>query len=142
MATASTGDQNGGIVDAIQAAVTGTLKIDAGSTLDLNNTTITGGAISNLGTINVAVGAHVTGYITGTGSIDIADNATLEIGGTVSAGQTVTFEGVQGTLILDDSMSFKGVIVGLTANSDESLVNRVDLKDLAYMSGHMSAAFY
>jgi hypothetical protein len=44
-----------------------------------------------------------------------------------------------GTLILDDSKDFHGVIVGLTENSSESLENRVDLKDLTYRAGHMSA---
>jgi FecR protein len=141
VATASSADENGGIVDAIQAAPMGTVRIDAGSTLDLNNTTITGGAISNLGTIDVSAHVNATGYISGTGLIEIFDSATLEIGGAVSDGQTVTFEGLQGTLVLDDSIAFKGVVVGLTENSNESLVNRVDLKDLEYRSGHMSADF-
>jgi hypothetical protein len=33
----------------------------------------------------------VTGNISGTGSIDIFNNSTVEIGGSVSQGQTVTF---------------------------------------------------
>ena len=64
VATASTADQNGGIIDAIvqapprsrQRAVT----VDAGSTLDLNNTTITGGTLSNAGTVDVTGGATST----------------------------------------------------------------------------------
>ena len=44
-------------------------------------------------------------------------------------------------LILDDSHHFYGTIVGLTENSNESLENVVDLKDLKYIAHHMSAHF-
>jgi hypothetical protein len=137
VASASSPDENGGIVDAIQAAVTGTVTVDAGSTLDLNNTTITGGGTANLGTINVSGIVDITGNISGTGSINILNNAQLEIGGTVAVGQTVSLQGVQGTLILDHSKNFHGIIAGLIENSTESLENQVDLKDLPFTT-HMA----
>jgi hypothetical protein len=86
---------------------------------------------------------NVTGNITGIGSIEIFNNAKLQIGGSVSSSQTVTFSapGAAGMLILDDSKDFHGVIVGLTEYPDESLENHVDLKDLTYRLGHMSAHF-
>jgi hypothetical protein len=109
----------------------------------LNNGLIEAG---NAGGSSIAM-VNVTGNITGTGLIEIFNNAKLEIGGSVSSGQTVTF-GAQGgliataaTLILDDSKDFQGVIVGLVENPDEDLENQVDLKDLTYRSGHMSAHF-
>jgi hypothetical protein len=63
VATASTADQNGGIIDAIVQAsdsAAGTLAVDTGSALDLNNTTITGGTLSNAGTVDVTGGTTST----------------------------------------------------------------------------------
>ena len=89
----------------------------------------------------------VTGNITGTGSIEIFSNSTIEIGGSVSSGQTVTFGApggpvaTNGLLVLDDSHDFHGTIVGLTENPVESQENQVDLTDLAYIPGLMHAHY-
>jgi hypothetical protein len=122
----------------------GVLEASAGHTLQIDDNVLNNGLIEagNAGGSSVAV-VNVTGNITGTGSIEIFNNAKLEIGGSVSSGQIVTF-GAQGgpvataaTLILDDSKNFHGVIVGLTENPDENLENRVDLKNLTYRPGFM-----
>ena len=122
----------------------GVLEASAGHTLQIDDNLLNNGLIEagNPGASSIAV-VNVTGNITGTGSIEIFNNAKLEIGGSVSSGQIVTF-GAQGgpvataaTLILDDSKNFHGVIVGLTENPDENLENRVDLKDLTYRPGFM-----
>ena len=65
VATASTTDENGGIVDAVQAApstttTAATVTVDAGSTLDLNGTTMGGGTLSNAGTVAVTGGSTST----------------------------------------------------------------------------------
>jgi hypothetical protein len=86
----------------------------------------------------------ITGNITGTGSIEIFNNAKLEIGGTVSAGQTVNLEvsSGHGELILDNSHNFNGLIIGLVEVSTpapEGSENYIDLKDFKYVQGHMLA---
>ena len=126
----------------------GVLEASAGSTLQIDDNVLNNGLIKagNTSGSSIAV-VNVTGNITGTGSIEIFNNAKLEIGGSVSSGQTVTFGAPGGavataaTLILDDLKDFHGVIIGLTESSNESLENHVDLKDLTFISGHMSAHF-
>jgi hypothetical protein len=108
------------------------------ATLDLT------GTITNNGEIDATTTkVNIAGNITGTGSIEIFNHAKLEIGGSVSSGQTVTFSapGDGATLILDDSKDFHGTIVGLVEYPNESQENHVDLKDLTFRSGHMSAHF-
>ena len=123
VATASTGDENGGIIDAIvQAAVSppttgGMLTVDAGSTLDLTSTTINGGTLSNSGTVDltgtstlngVAVtnsgtleatsGAlNVSGPVTNTGNL-LANGGTVDIAGAVTGSGTATISGTNSVL--------------------------------------------
>ena len=70
----------------------GVLEASAGHTLQIDDNVFNNGLIEsgNTGGSSVAV-VNVTGNITGTGSIEIFNNAKLEIGGSVSSGQTVTF---------------------------------------------------
>jgi hypothetical protein len=49
---------------------------------------------------------------------------------------------IAATLVLDDSHDFQGTIIGLTENPDEDVENHVDLKDLKYIAGHMSAHYH
>jgi len=125
----------------------GVLEATAGHTLQIDGNVENDGLIQagDAGGCSVAV-VDITGSITGTGSIEIFNNAKLEIGGSVSSCQTVTFAaaGGAGLLILDDAHDFHGTIVGLTDFTDfhpESLENHVDLKDLTFVSGCMSANF-
>ncbi len=127
----------------------GILENSAGHTLQIEDNVLNNGVIEAYSSVGSSIGVVVTGNITnitGTGSIELFNSAKLEIGGSVSSGQTVTF-GAQGgpvataaTLILDDSHHFGGTIVGLTENSSESLENHVDLKDLAFRAGHMNVS--
>lgn len=121
----------------------GVLEASAGHTLQIDGSVLNNGFI-DAGNAGGSSGAVViTGNITGTGSIDIFNHAEVEIGGSVSSGQTVTFEAANGAglLVLDDSHDFHGTIAGLTEFSRESLENHVDLRDLAYIAGHMSTHF-
>jgi hypothetical protein len=128
--------------------VGGVLEASAGHTLQIDDNVLNNGLIQS-GTAGSHSSAYVdvTGNISGTGSIDIFNNSTVEIGGSVSQGQTVTFGtpggsvATGGLLILDDSHDFHGTIVGLTENSVESQENQVDLKDLAYIPGLMHAHY-
>lgn len=73
-----------------------------------------------------------SGATTGTGADEITGAATLEFGGTVASGQTVTFDiGSRGTLRLDDSQGFAGTVAGLALNGS----NFLDLSDIAFGAG-------
>ena len=97
------------------------------------------GTISNAGTINMAgpsqIGtggllsitnngffeiasvavASIAGSVSGTGRFDIGAQASLEFLGSVGAGQTVSFNGEQGLLILDQPSTFSAAITGTVA---------------------------
>ena len=124
--------------------VGGVLEASAGHTLQIDDNVLNNGLIQS-GTSGSHSSAYVdvTGNISGTGSIDIFNNSTVEIGGSVSSGQTVTFgsAGAAGTLILDDSHDFHGTISGLVEADPESAENHVDLTDLTYTANKMSFSF-
>jgi hypothetical protein len=115
----------------------GILEASAGHTLQIDDNVLNNGLIEsgNTGGTSVAV-VNVAGNITGTGSIDIFDNATVEIGGSVSSGQTVTFEVSNGAaeLILDDPQGFQGLVNGLVEATSEAAENYIDLKGFLYTS--------
>jgi hypothetical protein len=124
-----------GPVGSLLVTNTGTLEAAAGHTLQIDDNVLNNGIIeAGSSGSNSASAVTITGSISGTGSIELFNNATIEIGGAVSLGQTVTFEAAGGNsmLILDDSHHFQGKIVGLTEFPTESLENQVDLKDLAW----------
>src|ERR1700681_945633 len=66
--------------------------------------------------------------VTGTGTFKI-DSGTLEFAGSVAAGMVVVFAGTTGTLRLDDSLNFAGIVSNFQAG------DVIDLTDLAYKSG-------
>ncbi len=111
VATASSGDENGGIVDAVvQASDTAAvMTIDAGSTLDLNNTTITGGVLTNAGAVDVTGGGTSTlnGVTVGTSSLALDGNAIFNEFGEAgalrldSASVTLTTSHANDVIILD-----------------------------------------
>jgi fibronectin-binding autotransporter adhesin len=129
----------------------GTVTVGAGSTLDLDHSGISGGALTISGTLDNLAGANtVTSAITmedggsivvSSGSLDItgsvagdikmSGDSTVELGanGTSAyAETTVSFEtGATGTLVLDHAESFTGTITGLDDNT-------IDLADICYAS--------
>jgi fibronectin-binding autotransporter adhesin len=115
----------------------GVLEASAGHVLQIDDNVLNNGLIQagDLGGTSTAV-VNVAGNISGTGSIDIFDNAQVEIGGSVSSGQTVTFEVANGSagLILDDPHDFQGVVQGLVEASSEASENYIDLKGFEYTS--------
>jgi large repetitive protein len=74
-------------------------------------------AITNSDVINVAAAAEVqiAGAVTGSGTFHIGNEASLEFTSTVSSGQTVSFDGNEGLLVLDNPQGFGGTIGGLAA---------------------------
>jgi hypothetical protein len=111
----------------LSAGVGFTFKVEGATT---NSGTIEAGPFSSNKTATV----DLVGNVTGTGSLDIANKATFEIGGVVSSGQTVFFEAGQGTLILDNSLNFNGAISDNQLNTTTQIGHNdlIDLKDLTY----------
>ena len=88
--------------DGNTVTLTSGLTIDAGATFDGSGTI--SGVVDNNGTIDASVSGstlHITGNISGSGSLDIENGAKLELGGTST--NTVTFEGTSGTWQIDSS---------------------------------------
>ena len=137
------GDGDGNLAFVNQGVVSAT----GGNALTLNSP---GAAVINTGTLQAtgtgglqvqgdmannglvwAAGGNVFlgGAITGSGQDRVTGAASLEFGGAVSSGQSVLFDaGATGTLALDSSTSFAGVIAGLARDGS----NRLDLSDLGY----------
>ncbi|MHC2624545.1 hypothetical protein ACVIW2_006577 [Bradyrhizobium huanghuaihaiense] len=92
----------------------------------------------------------IKGNVTGTGAIEISNKAVVEIEGSVSgtlvngefSGITVYYDNGLGTLILDDSKDFHGLISGSPAGAPLSSNNLIDLKDLAWTSTMSAQADY
>jgi hypothetical protein len=113
----------------------GILEASAGHTLQIDDDVLNNGLIESGSAVGTSVAVvNVAGNITGTGSIDIFDNAKLEIGGSVSSGQTVIFEVSNGAaeLILDNPQGFQGLVKGLVEGSSEATENYIDLKGFLY----------
>ena len=143
VATASTSDEIGGIVDAVQAAAASTttaatVTVTIGSTLDLDSTTVSGGTLNNLGTIDATgtsalnrVGVTNSGLIeatsgkltidpaitTNTGTIEAASGATIDLvslnvansGGAVQIDSGATLD-LAGTVITGGTLNNLGTV--------------------------------
>ncbi len=91
------------------------------------------GGITNTGSIDIAGGSLTSRALNGTGAVTVEYGGALEFGRASSA--SVTFGSGSNTLKLDDSRRYSGTLSGLS-NSD-----KVDLADLFYRNGHMSAKY-
>lgn len=141
-------------VDSTSSVAINSLAVASGATLltDPGTTfTVTGNVVNN-GLIEAGpFAAHnsyldIKGSVSGTGSIEISNKATVEIEGAVFgqvingsfSGITVFYDNGLGTLILDDSKEFHGIIAGSPSGAPLSSGNLIDMKDLAWTSS-MSA---
>jgi VCBS repeat-containing protein len=114
-------------------SASGAFMVNSGAALAFTSYTISGTLTDN-GTVEIASGKlEVAGAASGTGVFKIDAGATLQLDD--SNAINVTFAGSSGRLILDHSLthSFSAVISGLAGN------DIIDLKDLAFTSGHMTA---
>ncbi len=115
------------------------LEASAGSTLDIDDNVTNFGVIAALAAVGSAIATvDITGNVSGTGSLEIFNKASLEIGGSVSSGETVFFENGQSKLILDTSKQFSGLITGSSLGVQLTSNDLIDFKDLQFISGHMS----
>jgi autotransporter passenger strand-loop-strand repeat protein len=103
--------------------------------------TASGTVISSGGQLDVASGAAVATTISGGGKLTVASGGALlggltihggtaVISGTMAAGQTVSFNGVAGTLELDNLAGFHAKISGMSTPSQ-----KVDLGGFAFSAG-------
>ncbi|WP_247429529.1 DUF4082 domain-containing protein [Bradyrhizobium sp. 139] len=135
------------------------LVVDAGATLSFGagSRFIVEGDVVNNGTVEaesllgdrIATG-DFKAHVSGTGSFEISDKAILEIGGSVSgqflngsfSGITVSFDTGSGTLVLDQSAKFHGLIAGSSPGAPLSPENLIDLKDLPFTSSMSATVHY
>ena len=105
----------------------GLLTVSAGATL-LGSGTLTG-TITDNGTITASGGLlTLSGPVSGTGQLQIAAGATLDINST-SLGERISFLGSTGTLIDSQAGPFGAVISGFGAN------DTIDLSSLKFQAG-------
>jgi len=77
-------------------------------------------------------GRHRLRHWSGTFTID--NGAHLELGSSVAATDTVAFQASTGSLILDHSIGFAGLISGFTGNGTLAGSDQIDLTDINYTS--------
>ncbi|SDP50916.1 Ig-like domain-containing protein [Afipia sp. GAS231] len=144
----------------------GSLALSGGLTLTAGTLHLDGGSLQTVTAIDIANGATFEGYgnvfaasgnlavsgtvtasdtshaldfasaVTGTGDFHIAAGATLEFGGSVASGTTVTFDGGTGELKLDNPGGFNGTIVGFHGTAPDAADSDViDLAGIDYNAG-------
>lgn len=127
------------------------LVVDPGVTL-LSNPgtlfTVEGGVVDN-GTIEAgpfgggqSSTVDIKGNVTGSGVVDIGNQAVLEIQGSVAKQVTVAFGSANGELILDHSAQFQGLIAGSSSDAALAPTDMIDLKDLAFTSSMSTTINY
>ena len=120
----------------------GSVTVEAGATLDLegvitdeagaNITALAGASVVDDATVAlVGSSIDVQGALTGTGRFDVGAASTLSVEGTVSAGQIIAFEGVDGRVEIADPNGFAGSIAGF-ASGDLLDVTSVVAASAAY----------
>jgi hypothetical protein len=92
--------------------------------------------ISNSGTIISAYAAtlDISGAITGTGTLEVNSGSVLELGSSVSAGQTVIFQGPGATLRLNSPLSFSATVQGFQSG-DSIDINNTPVKSVSITNG-------
>ena len=128
-----------------------TLMTDPGTVFTVNGDAVDNGLIeagpfsgNNISTIDIK------GNVSGTGAIEISNKAVVEIEGAVSGTQVngsfsgilVYYDNGQGTLILDHSKDFHGLISGSSTGAPLSSDNLIDMRDLAWTSSMSAQAQY
>jgi hypothetical protein len=94
----------------------GTLTVDAGALLSGEGNANAYGDVANNGTIQAAGGTLALGALSGTGTLLVQAEATLELNGACGAGQTVQFAGANAVLDLQaEFYAPTGTITGFAA---------------------------
>jgi hypothetical protein len=123
-------------LSASQVTDFGSIQVDAGAIWGFVDATKLGKGVTvtNDGTIAQGAGASlsIVGPVEGTGAINIG-NAGLELGGSVSSGQQISFTGLGETLALGDAPGFAGTIGGFAAGETILLekLSQFDVRDIS-----------
>ncbi|MBW7966256.1 VCBS domain-containing protein [Bradyrhizobium sp. BR 10261] len=120
---------NDGVIDLLNgASISGTgLGINSSNEIDSWGAASISGTIVNTGTIEVNTGTlSLFGSLSGSGSVTIDANATLDVDAAVS--QTITFNGGGAELQIDTS-SFGGAVAGFAST------DKLDLSTIAFDGG-------
>ncbi len=126
---------NGGAVDIGADATTVTGAVHVGSLEFLQGAGIINGNLVDDGNVNATGGMlDVVGAVTGSGTFNIVSGAHLEFGSSVSASDNLVFQGATGSLILDHSTNFAGIISGFAGDGMLSGSDQIDLKDINFNS--------
>ena len=133
--TASLTVSNSGAVDIGSGAATIADAVHVGSSGSLQGTGIIHGNLVDDGNVT-ATGAtlDVTGAVSGSGSFTIDSGAHLDFGGSVAASDNVVFQSSTGSLVLEQSTGFAGLISGFTGDGTLAGSDQIDLKDINYSS--------
>ena len=132
------------------SAAAGTVLVESGHALlgdgvivgsVVNNGTID---VTNSGTLGVSRELTLDGAVSGSGTIEIASGATLQIDGALGAGQTIAFApGAPETLILGSPAStMSNPITGFTAGDRLEFSNGITVTGGALLSGDTFAVSY
>ena len=136
---------HGGAVDVGSDATTIAGAVHVGSLDSLQGAGTINSALVDDGNVT-AVSASgvelvVTGAVTGSGDLSVANGAHLEFGSSVASSDTIVFQGSTGSLIVDQSSGFAGLISGFTGDGTLSGSDQIDLKDINYNSGSFTETF-
>ena len=115
--------------------IAGTTIQNAGTLTVFNTTLNDGGVVINNGTLIVDPATLTVAALTGTGNTVIDANSTLAVTGTVSAGETITFAGNSGELIVDPTQ-FAGTIHAFQAGTTIDLTGVSDLGTASIVNGN------
>ncbi len=132
-------------VDATAAwQLTGGNALAAGVTLTnngvlvINDATVTGaGAVVNDGLLVIDPSTVDLGSVTGTGKIAIGAFSTVDLTGTVSAGQTVPLSGRADLLVLGDPVGFAGTIDGFAPADIMQLTGITDVTSATVIANNV-----
>ena len=94
------------------------------------------GALVNNGTIIVDPSTLTVGALTGTGTLDIDTGSSVTTTGTVSSGQTITFIGSSGQLQINDLADFGGIIDGFGPGQTIAFGGGTTVSSGSIVSGH------
>ncbi len=128
-----------GVASAADAA--GCLTIDAGGLLSGQGSADAFGKVVNNGTLAAAGGTLSVGALSGTGTLQIGAGATLALNGTCGAGQSVAFAGNTATLALnEEAFAPAGTISGFSAG-DAIDVRGSTISAASYAGGVLTLSY-
>jgi T5SS/PEP-CTERM-associated repeat protein len=133
---------HGGAIDIGAGTTTVAGAVHIGSSASLGGAGTINGNVVDDGNVTVISGTlDINGAVSGAGSLTVGTGAHLEFGSTVTSSANVQFQGSTGSIIIDHSAGFAGLISGFTGDGTLAGSDQIDLKDINYGSGSFSETF-